>query len=79
MSKTLTGILELGIAIGLQFIPGLGTVAGIALGVSFAATGILTLVSETPKPTRSDTALRSPIPPRMSGYCLMGRAPHTIR
>lgn len=68
MGKTLIGILEIGLAIALQFVPGLGTVAGISLGVSLGAAGLSTLLTKVPKPQTTAQALKQPIPPRVSAY-----------
>lgn len=69
MSKTLVGILEIGVAIGLQFVPGLGTVEGIALGLSFASQGLMNVFAPgPPRPPGTETAIKSPRPVRQSGY-----------
>lgn len=68
MSKTLTGILEVGAAIAVQFIPGLGTVAGISLGLSLAATGLTNIFGGTPKPETSEGTVKTAIPPRVTAY-----------
>ncbi len=69
MSKTLVGILEIGAAIGLQFVPGIGTVTGISIGLSLAASGLTNLFTPgPPRPEGTETAIKSPTPVRMSGY-----------
>lgn len=68
MGKTLIGLLEIGLAIALQFVPGLGTVAGISLGLSLGAAGLTTLLTKVPKPQTTAQALKQPIPPRVSMY-----------
>jgi hypothetical protein len=68
MSKTLVGILEIGAAIAVQFVPGLGTVAGISIGLSLAASGLTTLLTATPKPSLEEVPKKSPTPVRRSGY-----------
>lgn len=67
MSKTLSGIVQTVVGIGLEFVPGLQAV-GTSLIISGLTTAVSALLTNTPKPPATETAIKNPTPARVSGY-----------
>lgn len=66
MSKTLGAIIQTAVGIGLEFTP-LAPI-GTSLIISGVTTGLSLLLSNTPKPPQTETAIKNPTPARQSGY-----------
>lgn len=73
MSKTLVQVLVGAVEVGISFIPGIGTAAATALRIAGATTvlgGAVSAFAGTShtRPDTTETAIKSPIPPRVSAY-----------
>lgn len=68
MSKTVSSILEIGVGIGLQFVPG-----GQAIGKQLILAGVATVASglfqpRAPRAPQAESAIKTGIPVRVSAY-----------
>lgn len=67
MGKAIVGIITTVIGIGLLFVPGMQA-AGIGLIVSGVTSIGLALLTPSPKPNTTESAIKEPRPPRVSAY-----------